>query len=119
LFRKAGYRVHALGGPEERGLGDDSVDLVGKLSLGETLQEVATSALHLAADTGTGHIASAYQIPVVSVFGPMNPAKYRPYGQNVTVLRESNDPGAVKPESIVAAGQKLLEETRERRLSLS
>lgn len=110
LLRQEGLNLVALGGPEDRGTdaGPDAENKAGKLSLAETMSEVATSALHLAADTGTGHMAAAYGVPCVSVFGPMDPAKYRPYGPRVTVLRQSPDPGDVPPAAVVAAALDLL-----------
>ena len=107
-MRDAGYEVRVLGGPRDESLGDESVNLVGKLTLRETMEEVATSSLHFAADTGTGHMAAAYDTPVVSVFGPTEPYKYHPYGEKVVVLRKSDNPADVTPDEIVASGLELL-----------
>jgi ADP-heptose:LPS heptosyltransferase len=77
---KAGLRVAALGGPGDPLLPVPQVtDLVGRLRLRETMAWVASSAVHIAADTGTGHIAAAYGVPVVSIFGPTDPSRFRPY----------------------------------------
>jgi len=43
--------------------------------------------LYLGGDTGPTHIASAIGTPVVAVFGPKDPAIYRPYGSNSVVVR--------------------------------
>lgn len=87
-LRDQGLDVVFVGGrtdprPQD-GLG---TDLVGKTSLRETMSIVASSELHLAGDTGTGHIAAAYGVPVVSVFGPTDPNRYRPFTENGRVLR--------------------------------
>lgn len=75
-----GFKVAFLGakGDAERPL-ENGLDLVGKLTLAESMAAVAQSALHLAADTGSGHMAAAQGVPVVSVFGRTNPSRYRPY----------------------------------------
>jgi ADP-heptose:LPS heptosyltransferase len=103
VVRSEGFRVHVVGGPADPPLGDESVDLVGRLSLRGSMAEIASSRLHIAADTGTGHIAAAYGVPSVSVFGPMHPDKYRPYGPLATVLHVSRDPKDVPVEEVISA----------------
>jgi ADP-heptose:LPS heptosyltransferase len=68
---------------------------------------VALSSVHLAADTGTGHIAAAYGTPVVSVFGPTQPQNYRPYTDRGIVLRGPEDTTNVPPDDVLAAALKL------------
>ncbi|HEY3781179.1 MAG TPA: glycosyltransferase family 9 protein [Fimbriimonadaceae bacterium] len=102
LLQQQGFQVAFLGG-----CGDPSPELpgvmswVGKLSLGATMRAVANSAVHLAADTGTGHMAAAYGVPVVSVFGYTNQTKYRPYTQNSVLLNAGKSMDGVLPEQIV------------------
>lgn len=99
-----GKRVVILGAPGDPDVNVEGAEsLVGKTSLEETIAWVAGSKVHLAADTGTGHIAAAYGKPVVSVFGPTKPEIYTPWGGRTTVLRESDDPGQVKPDQVVEA----------------
>jgi|CXWL01.1.fsa_nt_gi ADP-heptose:LPS heptosyltransferase len=78
-----------------------TTDLVGKLSLSESMAIVAKSSLHLAADTGMGHIAAAYGIPVISVFGPTNPNLIRPYTNKGTVLQSTKDVLSIQPEQVI------------------
>ena len=74
---------------------------------------VAESHLHLAGDTGTGHIAAAYGTPVVSVFGPTPPERYRPWSARARVLRDdSKSVEAVSPDLILAEALSVLEEAR-------
>ena len=104
-----GYRVAFLGGPQDRPIEvPNAVDLVGKLALPSTLEAVRLSAVHVAADTGSGHIAAALGVPVVSVFGPTNPATYRPYTVAGCVLREGRDPANVTPDTILDAVRDLV-----------
>ncbi|HSI72120.1 MAG TPA: glycosyltransferase family 9 protein [Fimbriimonas sp.] len=107
---KQGHQVVFLGGPTDQPiLLEGAEDYVGKLGLDKTMSIVATSDLHLAADTGTGHMAAAYGVPVVSVFGPTDYRSYRPYTTYSRVLREGSSTGDVKPEQILAAAHELLE----------
>lgn len=104
-----GYRVAFLGGPTDRPINmEGTVDLVGKIALASTLEAVRLSAVHLAGDTGSGHLAAALGVPVVSVFGPTDPKLYRPYTELGRVLRRDNDPALVTPTEILAAAKDLV-----------
>ncbi|MCO5298142.1 MAG: glycosyltransferase family 9 protein [Fimbriimonadaceae bacterium] len=110
-LQSAGVSVVWTGGP-----GDavpelpGATSLVGALTLRESMAAIAGSAVHLSGDTGSGHLAAAYGVPTVTVFGPMDPARYRPYTHRGTVLREGGDPANVRPEAIAAAALAFLEE---------
>lgn len=107
LLREKRRVVFIGGSGEEAPKVDDAVDLVGKLSLSETIAAVAHSSLTLAADTGAGHIAAAYGVPVVSVFGPSDPEEFRPYTDRAIVLKNGQETSAVAPEEIVRAATSL------------
>lgn len=99
-----GYRVAFLGGPTDAPIElEGAVDLVGKLALASTLEAVRLSAVHLAGDTGSGHLAAALGVPVVSVFGPTDPLKFRPFTDQGRVLRREKDPTKVLPAEILTA----------------
>ena len=98
-----GMQVAFLGGPGESAPCDVGLNLVGKLDLDQTMAWVAGSRVHLAADTGTGHIAAAYGIPVVSVFGWTRSEVYRPYTNRGIVFDAGKDMTGVEPEQIVEA----------------
>lgn len=104
-----GFTVVFLGAaPDPRVQVPDAVDRVAQWNLAETLSAVANSSIHLAADTGTGHMAAALGVPFVSVFGPTDPKLYRPYSAKGIVLRCSERPGDVPPAQILAAVEDLL-----------
>ncbi len=103
---RKGFEVVFLGAPgdTDRPLGNGH-DLVGKLTLAESMAAVAQSALHLAADTGSGHMAAALGVPVISVFGRTNPARYRPYVVNSrgVVLQNGTSTELVSVEDVLEA----------------
>ncbi len=106
----SGWNVAFLGGPSETAPETPgAVDMVGRLSLRESMAWVAASDLHLAGDTGTGHLAAAYGVPVVSVFGPTDPAEFRPYSTLARVLQRSDDPNGVAPGQLLEAALSLTE----------
>jgi ADP-heptose:LPS heptosyltransferase len=106
---KDGHRVAFLGGPTDTPiLVDGAEDFVGKLGLERTMEMVAGSQLHLAGDTGTGHMAAAYGVPVVSVFGPTDPDIYRPFTADGAVLREGRRTADVKPQQVLQSAREML-----------
>lgn len=104
-----GFNVLSLGAASDPKLQVQGlVDQVGKWNLNQTMSAVAHSDIHLAADTGTGHMAAAFGVPFVSVFGPTDPKLFRPYSDNGVVLRNSDNPADVTPSEILTAVDKLL-----------
>ncbi|MGA7733536.1 MAG: glycosyltransferase family 9 protein [Chloroflexia bacterium] len=55
------------------------IDLVGKLDWGVMAALIGWCELFLGNDTGAMHLATAMRTPVVSVFGPSDPARYGPW----------------------------------------
>ena len=95
-----GYRVVFLGGPGDPVIElPGTVDLVSKLALPSTLEAVRLSAIHLAGDTGTGHMAAAVGVPAVSVFGPTDPVTFRPFTkpQGRVLRHDDRDTASVPP----------------------
>lgn len=103
LLSGKGYDVAFIGGPGEAAPKGIGLDLVGKLSLEETMAWIAASRVHVAADTGSGHIAAAYGTPVVSVFGWTKSEVYRPYTSRGVVLEAGKAMDGVSPEQVAEA----------------
>ncbi|MFY9234954.1 MAG: glycosyltransferase family 9 protein [Fimbriimonadaceae bacterium] len=106
-LEERGFAVSYLGGPTDPHPSQGG-DLVGRLPLNETMAAVKASAIHLCSDTGTGHIAAAYGVPVVSVFGPTDPARYRPWTDRGRVLRNGRETSGTSVEDVLAAVDSLL-----------
>jgi lipopolysaccharide heptosyltransferase I len=104
------------------------LDLTGKTSLGELVALLARSALHVAPDTGSLHVAAALGRPAVGLFGPTRAWRKGPYGQLEWVVSQSDlcaptcprrCPGerrclaAVEPAELVAQAFRRLTEVAE------
>src|SRR5690606_6725001 len=63
-----------------------AVSVAGQLDLIGTAAVIEAAGLYLGTDTGVSHIAAAVGTPGVVIFGPTNPERYAPRGENVTVL---------------------------------
>lgn len=82
-----GHRVLVTGSASERslatavvrdaGLGPDAVR-AGATSLGQLCHLVACARLVVSGDTGVAHLASAFRVPSVVLFGPVPPRRWGP-----------------------------------------
>ncbi len=89
------FRMAVLGGEADRHLGEiisqaapeQCLDLTGKLSLPEMVEWIRLSELMVTNDTGPMHVAAALARPVVALFGPTEPRRTGPYGQQKNVLQ--------------------------------
>jgi ADP-heptose:LPS heptosyltransferase len=106
-LRDGGLQVAALGAPGDPRLAE-AVNFVGRLTLRQAMAAIAGSAVHLAGDTGSGHIAAALGVPVVSVFGRTDPRRFRPYTARGRTLREGFDTALVDPDAVATAAMELL-----------
>ena len=62
-------------------------DLIGKTTLAELMDQLATCDLLLSNDTGTMHLAAFLGVPTVALFGSTEPALTGPLGGNHHVIR--------------------------------
>lgn len=80
------------GGPGDRAAADEVArdlevhDLVGRTSLPELWALCARSRAMVSADTGPMHLCAAVGTPTVALFGPGDPARTGPYGEQHVVL---------------------------------
>jgi ADP-heptose:LPS heptosyltransferase len=77
LSGSAGERERALAVAAAAGLAEDTV-LAGRMPLAGFAALIADAALVVTADTGAGHLASAYRTPSVVLFGPVPPERWGP-----------------------------------------
>jgi ADP-heptose:LPS heptosyltransferase len=80
-----------------------TTSLVGKTSIQESIDLVRKSAVHIAGDTGTGHIAAVVGTPLVTIWGNMPIDRFRPFTENVTILNRGGVPANVPVPDIVEA----------------
>ncbi|MDF0674634.1 MAG: lipopolysaccharide heptosyltransferase II [Nitrospira sp.] len=91
--------VVILGAKGEESLGEDiatqlggrSAVLSGATTIRELMAVVKRCRLLITNDTGPMHIAAAFTVPVVAVFGPTDWRTTAPYGQERSIVREAVD----------------------------
>ncbi len=92
-------------------------------SVSELIALTRRAQIFLGGDTGPMHLAAALSVPVVTIFGPTDPARNGPFGKRNIVLRSpasrtsyahrsEADPGmlAITTDEVVAAARRLLRE---------
>lgn len=67
-------------------IGPDDFDLVWRGSLADLGKLVMCSQAMISVDSFSGHLATAMDIPVVSLFGPQLPERWRPWGDKTAVV---------------------------------
>lgn len=92
-LEQRGIRTVLTGGPSDIELcerifasGDSTTSVTGQLDLMGTTAVIEGADLYLGADTGVSHLAAAVGTPAIVIFGPTNPERYAPRGENVVVL---------------------------------
>jgi heptosyltransferase-1 len=83
-----------IGGPNDKRLAEEiiantkipPVDLIGKTSLKQLAHIIKKSQAFVGGDTGPMHLAVAVGTRVVTMFGPTDPNRNGPYGENHSIL---------------------------------
>jgi len=92
-------KVVLFGSLSEREIGDrvsndmhmNPVNLCGKTTLGQAMALIKRCNLFLTNDSGLMHVAAAFNIALVAIFGPTNHITTGPVSRNVRIVRHSID----------------------------
>lgn len=95
LHERDGLRIALIGGPDELDecerieqlSGDWAVNLCGQTEIFDIVPLAQQARFLVANDTGTAHLASATEQPMVVICGPTDPRKVKPAGDNVIALQ--------------------------------
>ena len=88
LRDRFGLSAVVAGGPEAAELDvPGATNLAGRTTLRQLVALLERASLVIAPDTGPMHIAAALGRPLVTVYGPTDPARTGPHGRPDTVLR--------------------------------
>lgn len=100
LLHKQGINhILLIGGPDEIEecqkiqsiCGEYCINLCGQTEILDIVPLCDQAKFIVSNDTGTGHIAAATKTPMVVIFGPTNPLRHKPAGDNVAALQASED----------------------------
>jgi heptosyltransferase-2 len=99
LIESQKARIVIFGGPGEEDLGraissqmkHPAMVLSGRLTVRELMAMIRQCALFITNDSGPMHIAAAFGIPLVAIFGPTDPQTTSPLGEKSLILRKPVD----------------------------
>ncbi|MDY0189381.1 MAG: lipopolysaccharide heptosyltransferase II [Desulfuromonas sp.] len=99
LAARYGAKIVLTGGPGEREIGDDIaqamhtpvLNMVGQTSVRQMMALLAHSRLLVSNDSGPMHVASAFAVPIVAVFGSTDHTTTCPASDNVRIVRKPTD----------------------------
>ena len=86
-LEQAGKDVEWLWGPAEMEHLPARVTNAPLRSLSELACHIHSAGLYIGNDSGITHLAAVLGIPTVAIFGPSNPARWRPIGPQTAVLK--------------------------------
>ena len=117
-----GLGVVVSWGAMEAELGEEIIQLLYQPPVSVPGQElrkiaalIAVSKLFLCNDTGVMHIAAAVNTPLVAIFGPTDPAQWKPIGEKFIAIRGKDQTcTSVHVKDVVAATEQLLAITAQR-----
>lgn len=78
--REEAHRLTAMAG--------EGVELACQTDIAQLYALLAQCSVYIGGDTGTTHLASAAQIPVISLFGPTDFVVNRPYSRKSVIIRK-------------------------------
>lgn len=92
-------KIVIFGGPAETGIAADiegrlggiAVNLAGKTSVRELMALIHRCNFFVTNDSGPMHIAAAFRVPLVAIFGSTDHAGTSPYSDNAVVVRANVD----------------------------
>ncbi len=99
LARRYNARILLTGGPGEVEIGRDiekamrseALNMVGKTTVRQMMALLASCRLLVTNDSGPMHAASAFDIPIVAVFGPTDHTTTCPASERVKIVRKETD----------------------------
>jgi len=88
-----------FGSSRERGIGlrisqgmhHTPINLCGLTTLGQAMALIKRCNFFLTNDSGLMHIAAAFHVPLVAIFGPTNHVATGPMSENATIVRHDFD----------------------------
>ena len=94
-----GAKVVITGGPGEvdiaadieKGIAENCVNLAGKTTIRELLALIKRCDFFITNDSGPMHVAAAFDVPLVAIFGPTDHTTTYPLAEHAMVVRESVD----------------------------
>ncbi len=106
-LQSAGLEPMILAGPVDDASAFAQFQVFRNAPLADVKNLMAGASLFIGNDSGPAHIAAAFGVPVVVVFGPSNPVTWAPWRTEARVLTSRGDIGQIGVDEVVAAAETL------------
>ena len=103
LRDKAGLEPVILAGPADDPGAFASYRVVRNAPLDQVKSVIAGAQLFIGNDSGPAHIAAAFSVPVVVLFGPSDPVNWAPWRTESQVLRSPEAIDGIRVEQVISA----------------
>ena len=136
LAQKYQSTIVLTGGPAEIEIGQDiqafmqqdCMNLIGTTSVRQMMAVLASSRMLITNDSGPMHVAAAFDVPIVAIFGPTDHTTTSPASTRVKIVRKDMDCApcllrqcptdhrcmkAITPDDVISAAVELLNEADE------
>lgn len=89
IVKKHKARIFLTGSPKDKKYSrimdfvnkNNTINLIGKIKLGQSIALIKSSDLLISPDSGSGHIAAAVGTKTITLIGPTDPNRWMPYGE--------------------------------------
>lgn len=97
LAKEYGMTAVLTGGPGEVEIGEDIasamqapvLNLIGKTSVRQMMSLIDAASLMITNDSGPMHVAAAFKVPIVAIFGPTNHTTTSPFTDDYRIVRNN------------------------------
>ncbi|MGB9120379.1 MAG: glycosyltransferase family 9 protein [Candidatus Angelobacter sp.] len=107
LRDNAGLEPVFLAGPADDPAAFSKFQIYQSVPLAEVKSLIAGAQLFIGNDSGPAHIAAAFGVPVVVLFGPSDPVNWAPWRTEAHVLANPEAIGGITVEEVIAAADAL------------
>jgi ADP-heptose:LPS heptosyltransferase len=107
LRNKAGLEPVFLAGPSDDASAFAGFRVIRSAALAEVKSIMAGAQLFIGNDSGPAHIAAAFGVPVVVLFGPSDPVNWAPWRTEAQVLTNPHGIGRIGAGEVIVAADAL------------
>ncbi len=92
-----------IAGPGDDATAFQSFQVLRAAPLEDVKSLIAGAQMFIGNDSGPAHIAAAFGVPVVAIFGASNPVTWAPWRTEARVLTSPQGIGAIETAEVIAA----------------
>jgi heptosyltransferase III len=108
-LQTTGLEPMILAGPQDDASPFAKFQVFRNAPLAEVKNLMSGAALFVGNDSGPAHIAAAFGVPVVALFGPSDPVTWAPWRTEARVLTSRGSIGEIPVEEVMAAAEALVQ----------